>query len=95
MQGVLERGAELVAVGSADPGTCHDAGYGFYSLWKLPDREVVQVFEQGIEDDGWYEYFEQVNASGEIMEFDALPSASFSCDPRPNPRPRAGAAGPR
>jgi Family of unknown function (DUF6616) len=28
--------------------------------------------EQGIEDDGWYEYFEQVNASGEIIEFDAL-----------------------
>jgi len=30
------------------------------------------MFEKGIEDDDWYTYFEQVNASGELMEFDAL-----------------------
>ena len=69
---MLERGGELVGVGSADPGTSHDAGYDFYAVWKLPTREIVQMFEKGIEDDGWYAYFEQVNASGELMEFDAL-----------------------
>jgi hypothetical protein len=72
MQGALDAGAELVGVGAGDPDTSHDAGYDFYSVWKLPDRDVVRMFEKGIEDDDWYSYFEQVNASGELVEFDAL-----------------------
>jgi hypothetical protein len=30
------------------------------------------LFEKGIEDDDWYDYFEQVNVSGELDEFDPL-----------------------
>jgi hypothetical protein len=72
MRRVLDAGAELVGVGAADPETSHDAGYDFYSVWKLPDPDAVQMFEKGIEDDDWYAYFEQINASGEIVELDAL-----------------------
>jgi hypothetical protein len=32
----------------------------------------VQAFERGIDDDDWYAYFEQVNASGEPGELEAL-----------------------
>jgi hypothetical protein len=72
MQGALDAGAELVGVGAANPETSHDAGYDFYAVWRLPNPDVVQMFEKGIEDDDWYAYFEQLNASGELMEFDAL-----------------------
>ena len=72
MQGAVAAGAELVGVGTADRDTSHDAGYDFYAVWKLPSREVVELFEKGIEDDDWYAYFEQVNASGELVEFDVL-----------------------
>lgn len=72
MQTVLDAGAELVGAGAADPETSRDAGYDFYSIWKFPNRDVVRMFESGIEDDGWYRYFEQINASGELVELDAL-----------------------
>ncbi len=72
MQGVLEAGAEVVGVGAADPETSHDAGYDCFAVWKLPNREVVQAFERGIDDDDWYAYFEQVNASGESGGLEAL-----------------------
>jgi hypothetical protein len=69
---VVDAGAEFVGVGAADPETRHDAGYDFYAVWKLPNPDVVQMLEKGIEDDDWYAYFDQVNASGELVEFDAL-----------------------
>jgi hypothetical protein len=72
MQGVLDAGAELVGSGAADPGTSHRAGFDFFAVWRLPDADVVQAFEQGIERDNWYDYFEQVNASGELVDFASL-----------------------
>jgi hypothetical protein len=72
MQGALDAGAELLGVGPADPETGRDAGYDFYAVWKLPNADVVRMFEKGIEDDNWYAYFEQINARGELVEFDAL-----------------------
>jgi hypothetical protein len=72
MSGILEAGGEIVGVGTADPGTSHHVGFDFYAVWKLPDAEVVQSFEQGIEDDEWYSYFDQVNAAGELTGFDAV-----------------------
>jgi hypothetical protein len=72
MQGALDAGAEIVGVGAANPTTSHDAGYDFYAVWKLPSPDVVQMFEKGIEDDDWYTYFDQINSSGELVEFGGL-----------------------
>jgi Family of unknown function (DUF6616) len=72
MQGVLDAGAELVGSGAADPATSHRAGFDFFAVWKLPDTDVVREFEKGIERDNWYDYFEQVNASGELVDFASL-----------------------
>jgi hypothetical protein len=69
---LAEPGVELVGVGRADPATSHAAGYDFYAVWKLPSADHVRRFERGIDDDGWYEYFEQANASGEAVAFEAL-----------------------
>jgi hypothetical protein len=72
MQGILDAGGELVGVGATDPRTSHHVGFDFYAIWKLPDAEVVQKFEKGIEADDWYAYFEQVNAAGELVDFEAV-----------------------
>jgi hypothetical protein len=73
MQQILaEPGVELVGVGSADHAISLDAGYDFYAVWKLPDRQHVEMFENGIENDRWYDYFEQVNASGELADLDTM-----------------------
>jgi hypothetical protein len=72
MQGVLDAGAELVGSGAADPATSHRAGFDFFAVWTLPDTDVVREFEKGIERDNWYDYFEQVNASGELVDFASL-----------------------
>jgi len=72
MHGVLEAGAELLGAGSAAPGTSNDVGYDFFAVWKLPDADVVKSFEEGIERDNWYDYFEQVNAAGELVDFESV-----------------------
>jgi hypothetical protein len=73
IQRILEEpGVELLGVGSADPARSHDAGYDYFAVWKLPDRERVELFERGIEDDRWYDYFEQVNAGGELEPLEAV-----------------------
>ena len=72
MQGVLDAGAELVGSGTTDPGTSQHAGFDYFAVWKLPNAEVVREFEEGIERDRWYDYFEQVNASGELVDFASL-----------------------
>jgi hypothetical protein len=72
VQGVVDRGAELLALGPADPTTARHAGADFYAVWRFPDLDLVRDFERGIEAAGWYDYFEQVNLSGEAMPFDAV-----------------------
>lgn len=72
MQAVLGGGGELVAVGSTDAATRHHVGYDFFAIWQLPDSDAVRVFEKGIEADDWYDYFEQVNASGKVGDFGSV-----------------------
>jgi hypothetical protein len=72
VQAVIDAGAELVGSGATDPGTSQHAGFDFFAVWKLPDADVVREFEVGIERDHWYDYFEQVNASGELVDFASL-----------------------
>ena len=72
LQGVLDQGAQLLALGPADPTTAHPAGADFFAVWSFPDLELVREFERGIEAAGWYDYFEQVNLSGEAVPFEAL-----------------------
>jgi hypothetical protein len=72
LQGVLDAGAELVGVGATDAGASHHAGFDFYAVWKLPNADVVQMFEDGLVRDDWYTYFEQANAAGELVGFESL-----------------------
>ena len=72
LQEVLDRGAELVALGPADPGTAYSGKPQYFAVWRFPDLDLVQLFERRIEGAGWYEYFEQTNLGGEIVDLDVL-----------------------
>jgi hypothetical protein len=63
-----EGGIEVLGWGSVDPETGHKAGYGFYAVYRVQDRDQVKAFEEAVEGAGWYGYFEQINASGELED---------------------------
>ncbi len=41
----------------------------------MPNKEAARRFERFVEEAGWHEYFEQVNARGQIMEMDTFVSS--------------------
>ena len=66
VQQMAESGIEVVAWGFVDKDTDRRADFDFYGVWTMPDKDGVRVFERAVQAAGWYEYMEQVNASGEM-----------------------------
>lgn len=64
IEGLREAGVELVGIGTNDADTDRRAEYGFWAVWRMPE-ELVERFEETVREDGFYDYFEQVNARGE------------------------------
>ena len=72
LQEVLDRGAELLAVGPADPVTARSGESQDLAIRRLPDLDLVRLFERRIEGAGWYGYVDQVDLGGEIVALDVL-----------------------
>lgn len=72
IEDLLKAGIEIVGFALNDSDTPYRADYRYFSVWKLPDKELVQKLEQAIEQSGWYQYFEQTNARGELIQPDAV-----------------------
>ena len=70
LQEQLEGGVEPVGFARPDADAPLDAGYAFVGVWRMPDRAAAERFERFVEDAGWHEYFEQVNARGPAIEID-------------------------
>jgi hypothetical protein len=68
LQDLVVRGVEIVAWGKNDKSTAHRANYDFISIFKFPNDTLIQEFEGLVEGAGWYNYFDQVNASGLIVD---------------------------
>ena len=68
---LLKTGIAIVGFALNDSDTPHRADYRYFSVWTLPNKELVQQFEQAIEQSGWYQYFEQTNTRGELIPPDA------------------------
>ena len=72
---VLESGASAIALGAADAKTEADAeanGYRFFALWRLRDQAASDDMIRISQAAGWYDYFEQVNVSGDAQDFEAV-----------------------
>jgi hypothetical protein len=64
---LLGAGVEIVGWGSNDADTSNRANYQYFAVWKMPNKEIVNQFEQAVEQAGWYNYFDQYNLRGEIV----------------------------
>ena len=69
---LLKAGVEVISWSLNDIDTSNRSQYDYFAVWKFPTKEMVQGFEQIVEQSGWYNYFDQVNLSGEIKD-------PFSC----------------
>ncbi|MEM7352831.1 MAG: DUF6616 family protein [Acidobacteriota bacterium] len=67
IQKLTETGVELVGFAINDEDTPHRGDYRYLALWKMPTLEQVEMLEASVQQAGWHEYFEQINARGEWM----------------------------
>lgn len=63
--GLLDEGVELLGIGTIDADTDQRPDYHYWAVWRIPSEELVARFENQVREDGFYEYFEQINARGE------------------------------
>jgi hypothetical protein len=55
-----------------DGDTVPRAQYNYLVVWKLKDKSFVKPIADGTAAVGWYEYFDQVNVGGDMLDADAL-----------------------
>ena len=68
MQSVSERGLETVGWIEIDSdSTIHNSGYQYCSVYKTPSKESANEFNVSMQKFGWYDYFDQINATGQLQ----------------------------
>ena len=67
IQKLTETGVEIVGFAINDEETPYRCDYRYLAVWKMPRRAQVEMLERSVEQAGWHEYFEQVNARGELL----------------------------
>jgi haloalkane dehalogenase len=61
-------GVEVIAYGSNSMQTDRRAPYDFFCVYRVPSSESQREFERQVAASGWYDYFDQVNVSGDIVD---------------------------
>ena len=72
VKGLKSAGVDVVGYGMNSPETDRRAPYDFFCAYRVPNVEFRREFERQITASGWYDYFEQVNVSGDIEDFEAV-----------------------
>lgn len=67
MEDLVSKGAIFDAWGINSDTSPHRADYDFYAITKLPTQDVLDSFQATVEGAGWYNYFEQINVSGDNL----------------------------
>lgn len=68
IQNLLDEGVESLAFAYNDDETPHPSGYDYIAVWKIPNKDLVEKFEKTVEDSGFHNYHEQVNARGPMVD---------------------------
>jgi haloalkane dehalogenase len=85
---LTRNGVEVIACAFNDPGTDRRAPYDFFCVHLVSDRDAQREFEKGIEESGWYRYFDQANLSGAAMTAPAVLMANAAlAEPTAQPEP--------
>jgi hypothetical protein len=73
---IIERhtamGIETIAMGTVDADTDAKSAHRYWSVIRAPDEAAAKVFEADVRGCGWYEYFDQFNARGEVQTVEAV-----------------------
>jgi len=72
MEDLISRGLVIEAWGMNTDKTKQKSEYDFFAVSKLPSDELLKEFEAIVEGAGWYNYFKQVNVSGNITSPDEV-----------------------
>jgi hypothetical protein len=72
VKGLKSAGVDVVAYGMNSPETDRRAPYDFFCVYRVPNVELQRAFEQQVAASGWYEYFEQLNVSGDAKDFEVV-----------------------
>jgi hypothetical protein len=72
MQDLVSKGVSLDAWGMNADTSPHRADYDFYAITKLPTQDLLDSFQAIVEGAGWYNYFEQINMSGDDLGVEAV-----------------------
>lgn len=67
IQQLLESGVQIVSWGNNEASTFSKAEYDYFAVWTFPEIGSVKNFESMVEGAGWYNYFHQVNAMGNVI----------------------------
>lgn len=67
VEALAERGIEPLYFALADPDVPLRADYAYIAVWRMPNEEAARELERNVEQVGWHEYFEQVNARGKSV----------------------------
>jgi hypothetical protein len=72
VKGLKSADVDVVAYGMNSPDTDRRAPYDFFCVYRVPNVEFQREFERQVAASGWYDYFEQVNVSGDAQDFEAV-----------------------
>jgi hypothetical protein len=72
IEDLVSKGVVFEAWGVNEDKTPQKADYDFYAVSKLPSQELLESFQNVVEASGWYEYFDQVNISGDNIAVESV-----------------------
>lgn len=72
MQDLVSKGALIDGWGMNTNSSPNRADYDFFAITKLPTQDLLESFQAIVEGAGWYNYFEQINMSGDDVGAEAV-----------------------
>lgn len=72
MEDLISKGVLIDAWGTNQDTTEYKADFDFYAVTKFPSEELLLSFQNIVEQAKWYEYFDQINVSGDNLGADAV-----------------------
>ncbi|MGQ1787796.1 MULTISPECIES: DUF6616 family protein [unclassified Saccharicrinis] len=67
MADLISEGVIVDAWGTNDDSSPYKADYDFFAITKFPSGDLLEKFQEIVETSGWYNYFEQINVSGQDL----------------------------
>lgn len=67
IQKLTGAGIEVLGFALNDEETPYRSDHKYIAVWKMPSKDHVKMLEDSVSQAGWYDYFEQANARGQLI----------------------------